>query len=367
MTAFDPASSINDSPARRRAPRRVDDPDFIEKLDALIRECGGDPSTFDGKLIRDLAVTSFKLITDDRDTGELKLMAAALKELRYGYNVFADYAEPHKVSIYGSARTQPSDPDYALAREFSRRMAGAGWLVITGAGDGIMKAGHEGPGRESSFGLSIRLPFETNANTVIKGDSKLISFRYFFTRKLMFVSQCEAFAVFPGGFGTMDELFESLTLVQTGKSGMVPIILMEHEGGDYWKRWDEYVRACLLDRGMIGEEDTDLYLITSDPAVAVDHITRFYSVYHSSRYVRDDLIIRLNRSLPESAVEALNDEFALLVREGRIVQRGAYEVEEDHLDLPRITFTHTRRHIGLVKRMIERINEFGGDGGTPAR
>lgn len=357
MTAFDHTSATPTS----RPPRRVDQPDFIEKIDALIRECGGDPATFDGKLIRDLAVTSFKLITDERDTGELKLLAAALKELRYGYNVFADYHMPHKVSIYGSARTAVDHHDYILARDFSRLMAAAGWLVITGAGDGIMKAGHEGPGREASFGLSIRLPFETTANSVIQGDSKLINFRYFFTRKLMFVSQCEAFAVFPGGFGTMDELFESLTLVQTGKSGMVPIVLMEHNGGDYWKRWDTYIRQCLLARGMISEEDTDLYTITSDPEFAVRHITHFYSVYHSSRYVRDDLIIRMHKPLTERAVEALNDEFAPLIREGRIIQRGPYEAEDDHLDLPRLAFTHTRRHIGLVRRMIDRINEYGSN------
>jgi len=356
MTTFKNYDTQNTPPHRR-----VDDPDFLQKLDNLITECGGDPSTFDGKLIRDLALTSFKLITDGRDTGELKLLAAALKELRYGYNVFDDYRAPHKVSIYGSARTSPDHPDYALAREFSRMMAAQGWLVITGAGDGIMKAGHEGPGREASFGLSIRLPFETNANTVIKGDDKLISFRYFFTRKLMFVSQCEAFAVYPGGFGTMDELFESLTLVQTGKSGMVPIVLMEHEGGDYWQRWDRYTRGCLLARGMISEEDTDLYTITSDPDFAVDHITRFYSVYHSSRYVRDDLVIRINHQLSATDIEALNDEFAVLVKEGRIVQRGAYEVEDDHLELPRIAFTHTRRNIGLVRRLIDRINQLGSN------
>jgi len=353
MTTFD----NNTQPAKPL--RRVDQPNFTDKIDDLIRECGGDPETFDGKLIRDLAVTSFKLITDERDTGELKLLTAALKELRYAYNVFADYHAPHKVSIYGSARTQPSNPDYALARDFSRLMAAAGWLVITGAGDGIMKAGHEGPGREASFGLSIRLPFETTANTVIQGDNKLINFRYFFTRKLMFVSQCEAFAVFPGGFGTMDELFESLTLVQTGKSGMVPIILMEHEGSDYWQRWDRYTRECLLAQGMISEEDTALYTITSNPQAAVELITRFYSVYHSSRYVRDDLVIRMNRQLSADAIEALNDEFAVLVKEGRIVQRGAYEVEDDHLDLPRVAFTHTRRNIGLVRRLIDRINELG--------
>lgn len=348
-----------DSPAPPDAPaRRIDEPDFVARLDDLIRECGGDPESFDGNLIRDQLVTSLKLITDKRGTGELKLLTSAFKELRYAYNVFDRYAEPHKISIFGSARTKPGHPDYEAAKDFSRKMAEHGWLVITGAGDGIMKAGHEGPGRESSFGLAIRLPFETTANTVIKGDSKLINFRYFFTRKLMFVSQSEAVACFPGGFGTQDEAFEALTLVQTGKSAMVPIVLVEGRDGDYWKNWDHYVRRSLLEAGMISPEDVSLYYIARDPDDAVEHVCRFYRTYHSSRYVRDDLVIRLNRPLRASDVDRINSEFSSLVREGGIVQRGPYDVETDHLDLPRIAFTHTRYNIGRVRLLIDRINDF---------
>jgi uncharacterized protein (TIGR00730 family) len=351
-------SQASSKPSEPASGRRVDDPEFQQRITDAVRECGGDPESFDGKLVQDLIMTSFKLISDGRGTGELKLMNAAFKELRYAYNVFADYLEPHKVSIFGSARTKPGHPDYEVTVEFSKLMAAAGWLVITGAGDGIMKAGHEGPGREASFGLAIRLPFETTANEVIKGDSKLINFRYFFTRKLMFLSQCEAVVALPGGFGTQDELFECLTLVQTGKSAMIPMVLLEHPGGDYWKHWDNYVRRSLLDNAMISPEDLNLFHITRDPQEAVEHILRFYRNYHSSRYYRDDLIIRLNRPLKEGDIDRLNHEFSAIVKSGVIAQRGPYDIEDDHLELPRIAFTHSRRDFGMVRRMIDRINEF---------
>lgn len=341
-----------------REPRKVDDPAFQQRVADLVAECGGERGTFDFDLVRELVMTSLKLVTDDRDTGELKLMSTTLKELRYAYNVFAQHAASQKVTIFGSARTPPDHPDYISAVEFSRLMANLGWGVITGAGDGIMKAGHEGPGRESSFGLSIRLPFETNANSVIKGDSKLVTFRYFFTRKLMFVSQCDAVVCFPGGFGTQDETFESLTLTQTGKGAMLPIVFLEGPGGDYWKGWDVYVRECLLAKKFISPEDLNLYYIAKDPADAVKHIQKFYRNYHSARYVKDDLVIRLKKRLKESDVERLASEFALLLRTGTIVQRGPYEAEVDFLELPRIAFTHTRRNIGLIRRLIDRINEF---------
>jgi hypothetical protein len=324
----------------------------------MIQECGGDPDSYEGSLIRDQVVTSLKLITDKRATGELKLLTATLKELRYAYNVFARHEDSHKISIFGSARTQPGHPDYEGARKFSRLMAEAGWAIITGAGDGIMKAGHEGPGRDASFGLAIRLPFETSANEVIKGDSKLINFRYFFTRKLIFVSQSEAVACYPGGFGTQDEAFEALTLIQTGKGAMLPIVMLEGKGGDYWQHWDKYVRKSLLDGGMISEEDLSLYEIAESEEQAVETVTRFYRNYHSARYVRDDLIIRIKHKVTEEQLDQLNTEFAGLVKEGSITQRGPYDEEKDHRDLTRIAMTHTRRNIGRVRNLIDRLNDF---------
>jgi uncharacterized protein (TIGR00730 family) len=349
------------APPEKPAQRRADDPDIAAQLDRLIEGLGGKPGSFDAKLIRDLLQTCLKLIPDGRDTGELKLITTAVKELRHAYRIFGQYPEPHKVTIFGSARTKPDHPDYAAAVAFSKIMAAAGWMVITGAGGGIMEAGHVGPGRTRSFGVAIRLPFETTANDVILGDEKLIYFRYFFTRKLMFLSQAEAVALFPGGFGTMDEGYEVLTLVQTGKASMIPIVLCEGTGSNYWEQWDKWVRTCLLSRGLIGPEDLNLYHISGTPEDAADHITRFYRIYHSSRYVADDLVIRLKRPLKEADLGRLTEEFKVLIKPGadgsaKMVQRGPYPVETDHLELPRLAFTHTRRGFGLVRMLIDRIN-----------
>lgn len=338
--------------------QRLNDPEFIDRLNGLIDEAGGSRDHENARYIRELMVTALKLAPDQRDRGELKLMSAAMREMRHAYRVFARYPDVPKISIFGSARTPPEHPDYAAAVDFSREMASRNWAVITGAGDGIMKAGHEGPGREASFGLAIRLPFETTANTVIDGDPKLITFRYFFTRKLMFVSQSQAVAVFPGGFGTQDEAFEVLTLVQTGKSSLVPIVLIEGAEGNYWRHWMNYVQRSLLDGGFISEDDLHLLYIARDAVDAAEHVQRFYRNYHSSRYVRDDFIIRVRQRLREEDVAKLHDEFGVLVKDGRIEQVDAYRQEEDHLHLPRIAFTHTRRNFGLVRRLIDRINEF---------
>ena len=213
-------------------------------------------------------------------------------------------------------------------------MAERGWLSITGAGDGIMRAGHEGPGRDSSFGLAIRLPFETTANDIILGDEKLIHFRYFFTRKLMFVSQSAAVAVFPGGFGTQDEIFEALTLIQTGKSSMVPVVLVEGEGGKYWKHWENYIDRSLREGGFISEEDPGLYYIAKDPEDAARHVIDFYHNYHSSRYVGDDFVMRLKKPLTDDAIKAINKEFEILVREGEIRMTDPYEEEDEHTGAP---------------------------------
>jgi uncharacterized protein (TIGR00730 family) len=346
-----------DVPPERPAQRRVDDPSVAADIDRLIDFVGGDPASTIGRMVRDIVVTGLKLIPDGRDTGEMKLMTAALKEMRYAYRIFGQYPAPHKVTIFGSARTPEAHPDYEAAVIFGRLMAAAGWMVITGAGDGIMRAGHEGPGREASFGVAIRLPFETTANKIIAGDEKLIHFRYFFTRKLMFISQAEAVACFPGGFGTMDETFEVLTLVQTGKAAMIPIVLVEGKGNPYWEEWDDWVRRSLLPRGLISPEDLNLYAIVNTPEAAAEYITRFYRVYHSSRYVRDELVIRLKRPLGAPDIQRLEGEFARLIKRGGLVQRGPLEVEEDHLDLPRLVFTHTRHNYGLVRKLIDRINE----------
>lgn len=348
------------APPEARVQSIVDSPEFQGRLDALIAEVAAKAnkaSPTKARLVRELLSSALKLIPDGRDTGELKLIAAAVKELRYAYRVFGQYPDPHKVTIFGSARTPKAHPDYEATVEFSRLIAEQGWMVITGAGGGIMEAGHVGPGKDKSFGVAIRLPFEQSTNEVIAGDSKLITFRYFFTRKLMFISQAEAVALFPGGFGTMDEGFELLTLVQTGKASMVPIVMCQGKGESYWQDFDAFIRKGLMARGWVSEEDPNLYHIAATPAEAVEHVTRFYRIYHSSRYVKDDLVIRLKAPLTAEQVDSLNTRFAMLVKEGKMTLRGPFDVEEDHRDLPRLVFTHNRRNFGHVRRLIDAIND----------
>ena len=351
----DPGQS--DAPDGGARPGFPDAP-IIGRLDELLSLTGADPESYEGRMVRDLMATALKLLRDGRDSGEIKLMTGAMKELRHAYRVFGPYRASRKVSIFGSARTPPTHPDYAAAVEFSKMMAAMSWLVITGAGGGIMQAGHEGPGREASFGLAIHLPFETSANEVIAGDSKLINFRYFFTRKVMFMSQADAVAVFPGGYGTLDELYETLTLVQTGKASMKPIVMVEGAGGDYWRHWENGVRKSLVERGLVSPEDRDLFYIADDPADAANHIKHFYRNFHSMRYVKDDLVIRLHHRLRDEDIETLRHEFSRIIRSGIVVQRGPYDAEDKHIDLPRLAFTHTRSHFGMVRQMIDRINSF---------
>ncbi len=329
-----------------------------KRIDELVEMVAPDNTeAFDRKLVAELMAAGLKLLPDGRNRGELKLLTAAMKELRYAYRVFGRYEQAQKITIFGSARTPEDHPDFESCVEFSKEMAEAGWMVITGAGDGIMKAGHVGPGKAASFGVAIRLPFETTANTVIHGDEKLIHFRYFFTRKLMFLSQAQAVALFPGGFGTMDEAYETLTLIQTGKSGMIPIVMLEGGGGGYWDEFHAFARNALLSRQMISEDDTSLYYHATSPRDAVKHVLDFYRNYHSSRYAGDELIIRVRRRLSEEHLATLNDEFDRLVKEGQIRQGGPHEYEDEFLDLPRISFTHTRRDFGLVRKLIDRINQ----------
>jgi uncharacterized protein (TIGR00730 family) len=351
------AEKLTEAQLASREGTRADDAQVVSELNALIAKMGGDAGSAEGRCVREIMQTALKLIPDKRDMGELKLMTNSLKEMRYAYRVFAKFRDPHKITIFGSARTPEDHPDYTSCVEFSKLMADAGWMSITGAGLGIMKAGHVGPGRDASFGVAIRLPFETNANPVIAGDEKLIHFRYFFTRKLMFVSQAEAVALFPGGFGTLDEAFETLTLVQTGRSSPMPIVCVEGAGGDYWKTWDEWIRAQLLRRGWISPEDPGIYYVAKDPADAARHVLRFYRNYHSSRYVKDDFVIRLHKPLRNQDVERLEQEFKTLIKTGGMRQGGALADESDHLTLPRLSFTHTKHKYGLVRALIDRINE----------
>jgi uncharacterized protein (TIGR00730 family) len=310
-------------------------------------------------LAAEIAQTAQKMLRDHASVADLRLVNAALKEMRYAFRVFAPYQRIRKVSIFGSARTPQDHPAYRHAHEFARRLADRGYMVITGGGGGIMRACQEGSGRRRSFGINIRLPFEQQPNEFIHRDPKLVNFKYFFTRKLMFVKEADAIALFPGGFGTHDEGFESLTLVQTGKSRPVPIVFVDAPGGAYWQTWKRYVEDHLLAEGLISEADMRLFVVTDDLDRAIEEITGFYRRYHSSRYVGDHLVLRLTSPLAPADVAALGREFADIVASGEIAQTGALpeEAGEPELaDLPRLVFHFTRRHFGRLRMLVDAVN-----------
>src|SRR5438128_8074696 len=278
------------------------DPELKRRIDDLIAYKGGGHNA---DLVEDVVENALKLLHDVEDRGDVRVIQTAIRELRYAFKLFAPYANTRKVTIFGAARTQPSKTEYKQAVEFARNVASAGFMVITGAGPGIMQAGHEGAGPEKSFGANIRLPWEQAANPIIQHDKKLITFKYFFTRKLIFVRHSDAIALFPGGFGTMDETYEALTLMQTGKSRVMPLVVIDRPGGTYWKTWDKHVREHLVRDQLVSPDDLYLYQITDDTDQAVKMITRFYRNFHSSRFVKDLFVIRLHHPPAETAIQAM--------------------------------------------------------------
>ncbi len=314
----------------------------------------------DGDMVGEIVANALKLLRDQTNRGDIKLLNKSLKELRYALKVFAPYRDIHKVSIFGSARTPESHEDYASAAAFGKAMAAAGWMVITGAGGGIMAAGHAGAGHEPSFGLAIRLPFEQKTNPHIEADPKLINFNYFFTRKLMFVRSSHAVVIYPGGFGTMDEGFEVLTLVQTGKSVPTPIVFVDKKGGDYWAMWQDYVERQLLRRGLIGKDDLALYKITDNVDEAVRECRHFYSNYHSLRYNKGDAIFRLQRAPSVKQLEAINAEFNDINKVGGFRVAAALPAERDEPSLarlPRLVFNFNKRDHGRLRMLIDHLND----------
>jgi uncharacterized protein (TIGR00730 family) len=314
----------------------------------------------EGDLVGEIVANALKLLRDQTNRGDIKLIDKSFKELRYALKIFAPYRDFRKVSLFGSARTLESHADYVQASEFAKKMAADGWMVITGAGGGIMAAGHGGAGAEPSFGLAIRLPFEQLTNPFIANDPKLINFKYFFTRKLMFLRSSNAIALFPGGFGTMDEGFEVLTLVQTGKSVPIPIVFIDSPGSNYWATWQEYVEKQLLARGLISPNDLRLYKITSDVDEAVHEVRHFYSNYHSLRYVRDELVLRLQRRPTDTQLADIRKNFADIVVRGTFRVGEALPVENDEPTLakfPRLIFVFNRRDHGRLRILIDYLND----------
>ena len=305
----------------------------------------------------EMLTTTLKMFEDGADLGDVKIANAAFKELRYGFKVFAPYRLVPKVTVFDSARTAAEHPVSEQAYGFGKRMTQAGWMVITGAGSGVMGAAQEGAGRERSFGLNIRLPFEQEANPWIADDPKLISFKYFFTRKLFLVREAHAMAFFPGGFGTCDEAFESLTLMQTGKSTVVPLVLVDEPGGTYWKSFEEFLRREMVGKGMIHADDLKLFRVTDDVEQAAAEIEGFYRIYHSLRYVRDDLVLRLRRALEPARLADLNARFVDIMRAPAEQAPGPLEAEaEEFPDLPRMILPFNRTDFARLRELLDFIN-----------
>lgn len=311
-------------------------------------------------MMRELLTGLLKLNDAHLDLLDIKIVNRAVKELRHAFGVFHGYRNRQKVSIFGSARTPSDDPNYHLAHQFAHAIVQEGFMVITGGADGIMRAAQEGAGRENSFGVNIMLPFEQGPNSTIADDQKLITFKYFFTRKLMFQKEANAIALFPGGFGTHDEGFEILTLAQTGKSDPQPIICLQAPGCDYWDEWSAFVVRQLLRRQLINEEDMNLFVIVDSAEAAVSHILRFYRRYHSIRFVGRQLAMRLKQAISPEQLERIRERFSDLLSDGTFELGGPLDEELDEpslRDLPRLVFNFNRRSAGRLRQLIAHLNE----------
>lgn len=345
-----------DSTPRPRPISTTGDPAIDSRIRQLVADMGGEKPS---DLIEELITTALKMSRDQTTVADLKMINRALKEMRWASRVFAPYRLERKVSVFGSARTKEDALEYQSAEEFGRKMRERGWMVITGGGDGIMGAAHKGAGRERSFGLNIKLPFEQSANDTIEGDKKLVNFNYFFTRKLNFVKESHAIALFPGGFGTMDEGFEALTLMQTGKARIFPLVLVDAPGGQYWNHVMSFLENHLLRLGLISRDDFNfIKLCTVDEAV--EHVLRFYSNFHSYRWLGSRIIMRIQRPLSAARLQSMNAEFADVLMVGGFENARALPEERGEpelAELPRLVFQPHKRNFARFRKVIDAINE----------
>jgi hypothetical protein len=343
---------------------RTGDPVLDAEVAALVERVA-DPG--DADIVFELVAASLRMARDGADRGDLKIANAAVKEMRHAFQVFSPYRAARKVAIFGSARTQADSPLYLQTKEVAAAIAARDWMVVTGAGPGIMEAGIEGAGPENAFGVSIELPFETATSQFIAGDPKLMSFRYFFTRKLEFIKESDAFVLLPGGYGTLDEAFELLTLLQTGKAQSAPVVLLDVPGGTYWKHWGAFIEQELEHAAYVSPEDRHLLHVTDTVEGAVDEIFGFYSNYHSQRFVGGRLVLRMQQAPSPAELVALNADFADIVARDAITVIGATPAEiadDDSVDLARITFRFDRHGWSRLRMLIDRLN---GRGEPPAR
>ncbi len=345
-----------DSTPRQKRPVTTGDPEMDARIRQIVADYGGEKPR---ELVEEMMTTALKMARDQTTVADLKMLNRALKELRFASRVFAPYRERRKVAVFGSARTSPEAGEYKAAEEFSKRMSEHGYMTITGGGDGIMGAAQRGAGRENSFGLNIRLPFEQSANETIRHDTKLMNFNYFFTRKLNFVKESHAIALFPGGFGTMDEGFEALTLMQTGKARIFPVVLVDKPGGSYWKTWLDFLRNHLLRLGLISEDDFNLIHSCESVECAVDHIIHFYSNFNSYRWLGPNMIVRLQQALSEDKIARMHAEFGDMLVNGSFAQGPALAEENKEPEvahLPRLIFQPRKRNFGRLRLIMDAVN-----------
>src|SRR3954466_10457710 len=338
------------SRARTRAPR-TGNADIDKELGDLLDELGVEENR---DMLYEILVSSVLLAQDHADRLDLKITSATLKEMRRAFRAFAPYRDVPKVTIFGSARTLPTDPSYGQARDFAEHMASQGWMVVTGAGPGIMAAGLEGAGREHAFGVNIRLPFEQNANPFIAGDDKLISMKYFFTRKLMLMKESLGFVSLPGGVGTLDETMELLTLVQTGKANPAPIVLLDEPGGTFWPSFAAFMRDEVATRRLIDADDLDLFLCTDDVHVAAEEVIGFYRNYQSLRWVGEQLVLRMHQAPTDDQLHDLNERFGWITIDGTIERTDPFPAEvrdDDHLELQRVVLHYSGFAAGGLRRL----------------
>ena len=332
--------------------------DIDRVIDDLLNKAGG---VHHPELVREMIISALKAGQETDYLADIKMLNNTMKEMRYTNKVFAPYRQRKKVTIFGSARTDPGEPIYQKCVKFSKSLAELGFMIITGGGPGIMHAGNSGAGSENSFAVNIRLPFEQAPNLVMLKNPRLITYKYFFNRKVAFVKESDAIAVFPGGFGTLDEAMEVFTLIQTGKTAPKPLVLIDDESG-YWDLWFQFIKNAMLGRGLISAEDFAIFTITRSDEEAIQVIREFYRNYHSLRFVEKKLVIRLNKELSQENIDVLENEFPEIRSPGTRIERIPPLPEEadepDLLSLPRLAMSFDHLHYGLLMAFIGRINTF---------
>jgi hypothetical protein len=353
-----PKNSMVETPSviKKSSKKFVLEEEIVREIKALWTGPATDVRT---ALLKEMVGSVVKLRDLDTDVLDVKILHRALKELRYAFRVFRQYRDVRKVSIFGSARIRAEDPNYKLASQFGKLLSQSGFMVITGGGPGIMQAGNEGAGREHSFGVNIMLPFEQAPNSLIADDKKLVNLKYFFTRKLLLVKETHAVALFPGGFGTLDEAFEVLTLIQTGKTDPIPVVCIEPPGGDYWERMMEFLKRQLLSQGLINQSDLALFKVVYSAEAAVEEIQNFFRVYHSLRIVGNTMIVRIQQQLSQRELSRLNQEFSDILTEGQFQQVEALREEWDEpyiSHLPRLVFRFNWKELGRLRQCIDWLN-----------